>query len=257
MHLTLRKASQWGAFFIACSLGAVAQAACSVAEGGAVVQVDYVVDGDTLKLVGGESVRIIGINTPETGRKGEADEPGAIAAKRYLRSWLEGRRVSLVEGAMPRDRYGRLLAHISVQGELVSECMLARGLGFAVAIPPNTRAAECLFSVEQQARTENKGLWQNPVRAAALVDASGFALLTGVVTQVDETRRAIYVEVDDHLVLRLDRELPTAGYELDQLVGKRVEIRGWVVDRGKITQSGRKRWFISLSDWRHLRIAPK
>jgi len=34
-------------------------------------RVDTVFDGDTLRLVGGDKVRLIGINTPERGRNGQ------------------------------------------------------------------------------------------------------------------------------------------------------------------------------------------
>lgn len=255
MRPTLRKASQWGAFFIACSLGFSVQARCLLPESATRAQVEYVVDGDTLKLTSGESVRLIGINAPEMGRDGTPDEPGAKAATHYLRRWLEGKGVELISGLESRDRYGRRLAHLSVDGELVSEHLVARGLGVALAVAPNTRLADCLFAAERRAREERVGLWRAPpLQAASQVSKSGFALLEGHVTRVEKTRRADYIEIDDHLVLRRPSSLSGAEDELDQLLGKRVEIRGWVVDRGNISQSGRKRWFISLSDRRHLRI---
>lgn len=257
MRLTQRKASQWGAFFIACSLGfgSSAQARCSLPGPGKSVQVAYVIDGDTLKLAGGESVRLIGINTPEMGRDGRADEPGARAAREFLQNWLQGQSVELVAGREPRDRYGRRLAHLSVNGLALSERLIAEGLGVAVALPPNIRLAECLFAAEQKARRSRVGLWRDePLKEAGSVAQSGFALLQGEVTKIDNGRHAVWIEVDEHLVVRVDKRMPGWEAELDQLLGKRVEIRGWVVDRGNISQSERKRWFISLSDRRHLRI---
>lgn len=50
------------------------------------MQVRQVVDGDTLRLVDGRSVRLIGINTPEVGRKGRSSEPYAEAARRRLQA---------------------------------------------------------------------------------------------------------------------------------------------------------------------------
>ncbi|WP_160115559.1 thermonuclease family protein [Marinobacterium lutimaris] len=219
------------------------------------MQVAYVIDGDTLKLASGESVRLIGINTPEMGRDGRADEPGAPAAREFLQNWLQGQSVELVAGLESRDHYGRRLAHLSVSGLALSERLIAEGLGVAIALPPNTRLAECLFAAEQIARRSRVGLWRDgPLKEAGTVAQSGFALLQGEVTKIDNGRRTVWLEVDDRLVLRVDKELPGLAAELDQLLGKRVEIRGWVVDRGNISQSGRKRWFISLSDRRHLRI---
>ena len=78
--------------------------------------VTYVIDGDTLdvRLAGGgyERVRLIGIDTPERGAcyAGEA-----TAAARRL---ANGRRVVLRGDATQdtRDRYGRLLAYVWVDG---------------------------------------------------------------------------------------------------------------------------------------------
>ena len=53
------------------------------------VGVAKVVDGDTLRLVDGRSVRLIGINTPELGRDGRKAEPFAVAAQRRLRALVE------------------------------------------------------------------------------------------------------------------------------------------------------------------------
>ena len=144
-----------------------------------------------------------------------------------------------------------------MHGSVISERLIAEGLGVAIAVPPNTRLAECLFAVEQRARAERVGLWRGKLQAAANVGRSGFALLEGVVTKIDHRRTTAWLEVDDHLVIKVDKGLLSMPAELDQLLGKRVEIRGWVVDRGNISQSGRKRWFISLSDRRHFRILKK
>ena len=50
------------------------------------VGVAKVVDGDTLRLVDGRNVRLIGINTPELGRDARKAEPFAVAAQRRLRA---------------------------------------------------------------------------------------------------------------------------------------------------------------------------
>jgi micrococcal nuclease len=79
--------------------------------------VTYVVDGDTLdvRLAGGgqEWVRLIGIDTPE---RGACYASNATAAARRFAS---GRRVVLRSDATQdtRDRYGRLLAYVSVDGK--------------------------------------------------------------------------------------------------------------------------------------------
>jgi micrococcal nuclease len=77
-----------------------------------------VVDGDTLKVrTGGvrETVRVIGIDTPETHRPGTPIECGGPQASAAMaRRARIGTRVTLVTDPTQdrRDRYGRLLAYV-------------------------------------------------------------------------------------------------------------------------------------------------
>src|SRR3989338_6623699 len=78
----LKNASLVGAFFVSALMVLPAQAFCPLQPDLSEVRVRQVVDGDTLKLADGRSVRLIGLNTPELGRKGRSAEPGAQAAQR-------------------------------------------------------------------------------------------------------------------------------------------------------------------------------
>jgi micrococcal nuclease len=80
-----------------------------------------VVDGDTLHVsVHGrdETVRVIGIDTPELHRPATPVECGARLAARAMRRLAAGRRVTLVADPTQdrRDRYGRLLAYVDARG---------------------------------------------------------------------------------------------------------------------------------------------
>lgn len=77
-----------------------AQAFCPVPSGLASVAVQRVVDGDTLRLSDGRSVRMIGLNTPELGKQGRSDEPFAVAARKRLKPWW--RRQRRAGGCAPR-----------------------------------------------------------------------------------------------------------------------------------------------------------
>lgn len=90
------------------------------------VMVERVVDGDTIDLVGGESVRLIGIDTPEVGECGFAEAAGAL---RWL---IGGRSVVLVPGArVDRDRYGRLLRYLEIGGADLNLLMIRSGRAIA------------------------------------------------------------------------------------------------------------------------------
>jgi micrococcal nuclease len=68
-----------------------------------------VIDGDTLELVGGERVRLIGVDAPEPGR------PGALEATHFVRERVEGRTVWLEADGANRDRFGRLRRYVWLQ----------------------------------------------------------------------------------------------------------------------------------------------
>ena len=87
----LKKAPRVGAFFVGVFwLGAAqAEVYCPALGGLSTVQVRQVIDGDTLRLQDGRSVRLIGINAPEIGRKGQSDEPYAVAARRRLQALVD------------------------------------------------------------------------------------------------------------------------------------------------------------------------
>ena len=93
---------------------------------GAVADVAYVVDGDTIRLDSGEYVRFIGIDTPEAG------ECGYAKAKRQLDTWV-GDTVRLVNpGAVDdRDVYGRLLRYVQASGRDTGLALIRRGLAKA------------------------------------------------------------------------------------------------------------------------------
>src|SRR5438094_5869025 len=89
--------------------------------------VTRVVDGDTIYVALGnqiESVRYIGINTPETHHPTKGREPYGEAATAVNQQLVGGKWVTLVFDTQHRDRYGRLLAYVwvgdrFVNGELV------------------------------------------------------------------------------------------------------------------------------------------
>ena len=82
--LLMKKASLAGAFFVSAIWLSGAQAFCPMPDGLTSVAVQRVVDGDTLRLSDGRSVRMIGLNTPELGKQGRSDEPFAVAARKRL-----------------------------------------------------------------------------------------------------------------------------------------------------------------------------
>jgi endonuclease YncB( thermonuclease family) len=252
----LKKASLAGAFFVSAIWLSGAQAFCPAPAGLASVMVQRVVDGDTLRLNDGRSVRMIGLNTPELGRQGRSDEPFAVAARQRLQVLVDasGGRVGLRPGKQAKDHYGRTLAHIySASGANLEAQMLADGLGFQVAVAPNVDLVACQQAAERSARLAGLGLWrQSPVLKAEQIQRSGFAVISGRVSKVQRNRGGIWIELKDALVLRVAPNLVGQfdNARLQALKGKQIEARGWIVDRSRRggLQSGQSRWLLPLTD---------
>ena len=88
--------------------------------------VDYVVDGDTIRLGSGTYVRLIGIDTPEVG------ECGYQAAKKAL-DQMVGSSVGLPNPSSvdDMDGYGRLLRYVRAGGRDTGLVLIRRGLAKA------------------------------------------------------------------------------------------------------------------------------
>ena len=81
-------------------------------------------DGDTCTTSVGEKVRLACIDTPELrGRR--ADPVPAKAARDYLRAVVVGREVSIRR--IIKDRYGRTVAELFVDGSNVQQRLVASG----------------------------------------------------------------------------------------------------------------------------------
>ncbi|MBK5414943.1 thermonuclease family protein [Pseudomonas sp. TH31] len=254
--LLLKKASLAGAFFMSAIWLSGAQAFCPAPSGLTSVAVQRVVDGDTLRLSDGRSVRMIGLNTPELGRQGRTDEPFAVAARKRLEALVAASKgqVGLLPGKEATDRYGRTLAHVyGADGANLEAQMLAEGLGFQVAVAPNVDLAMCQQAAERAARQAGLGLWrQSPVLKAEQIRTSGFAVLSGRVSKVQRNRGGVWIELQDSVVLRVAPNL-LGSFDvaaLERLKGKQIEARGWVLDRSRRggLENGQARWLLPLSD---------
>jgi micrococcal nuclease len=134
------------------------------ARGGpSVARVQRVVDGDTVVLAGGERVRYIGVDTPESVKPGTPVQCFAEAASHYNERLIEGQRVRLRFDAERRDRYGRLLAYVyrARDGLFVNAQLVRRGYASTLTIPPNVAHAGEFRRLAAAARRHGAGLWSS------------------------------------------------------------------------------------------------
>ena len=117
-----------------------------------------VIDGDTIELTSGETVRLLMIDTPET--TGGATDCYGQEAKQYLTVALIGQNIDLAYDTQCEDQYGRLLAYVSLDGRELNTLMVERGYACVLHIPPNGNDREEEFeSLEYLARTNGVGMW--------------------------------------------------------------------------------------------------
>lgn len=259
----LRKASLVGAFFVSAIFSWSTAAACPLPGELVQLRVERVVDGDTLRLADGRSVRLIGINAPELAHGGRPVEPFAEAARQRLQALVVANdgHVGVLPGARARDHYGRTLAHAyDARGRNLEAQLLAEGLGYQVAFEADG-LVDCQRAAERQARAARLGLWRQ-VRLLAPGDIrqSGFALIRGRIERVQRNRGGIWLEMAGPLVLRVEpkRLAQFDAAALQRLAGREVEVRGWVIDRARKggVKADQVRWMLSLTHAAMLEVLP-
>ncbi len=130
------------------------------------IEVTHVYDGDTIQLMDGRRVRLIGINAPEImheDRKGECQkaEPFGENAKQYLTNKLIHQKVSLEMDHEAQDHYHRILAYVFLtDGTIINEKMVEQGLAYCLPTSPNTRYEKQLEKTQQIAMDSGKGIWK-------------------------------------------------------------------------------------------------
>ena len=137
---------------------------------GADAVVADVVDGDTLRMAGGERVRLVGIDAPESVKPHSPVECYGREASEHLGSLLpNGSRVRLVGDVEPRDRYGRLLAYVyrAKDALFVNAAMVRDGYAQPLTVPPNDELAPRFLAAARRARAARRGLWGRGACASA------------------------------------------------------------------------------------------
>ncbi len=237
-HGLLEKAPRVGAFFVlAVSLSPAAAETCAPPAATEPVQVRYVHDGDTLVLHDDTRIRLIGINTPEIAQQGKPAQALAVKARNRLRQMLfqHGNRARLVYGRQKLDPHGRSLAHLWVDNRNLSAQLLAEGLGWALAIPPNIAFLDCYLGAEKAARKASLGVWDRseyvatPSKELGLRD-TGFRRVRGRVVRVNRGGGATWINLEGRFALRIpDRDRQHFNPPPDSSwLGREIELSGWL-----------------------------
>ena len=147
--------------------------------------VTKVIDGDTIVIEKGgakETVRLIGLDTPETVDPRSPVQCFGQASSDEAKRMLVGKRVRLEMDASQdeRDKYGRLLAYVYVDDVLFNQYMIANGFGHEYTYNIPYKYQKEFKGAEAQAREQKKGLWasdacptsQDPFRTRRVLNGS-------------------------------------------------------------------------------------
>jgi len=110
-----------------------------------------VIDGDTITIQGGESVRLIGMDADDK------EGPCYEEAKKRLAELILHKTVELEKDVSDRDQYQRLLRYIWFEGKNMSVEMVREGLAIAKTYPPNTKYQEEIAKAEEEAIKNKAG----------------------------------------------------------------------------------------------------
>jgi len=126
--------------------------------------VNKIIDGDTILLDTGETVRYLGIDTPELYVKGSGPEFYSREAARYNKKLVQMKKVRLEFDVERKDHYGRLLAYVFVKNVFVNAELVKLGYAKAMIKPPNVKYKDMLLKHQKMAMDEERGLWQEKKR---------------------------------------------------------------------------------------------
>lgn len=137
------------------------------------VTIVRVIDGDTVRvLLNGQehTVRLIGVDTPETVHPRIDEEVFGKEASDFTRQALEGKDAWLELDAGERDAYGRLLAYVwtsppetwsdtELRSSMHNASLLLAGYAQLMTIPPNVKHVKSFAEFQAEARESERGLW--------------------------------------------------------------------------------------------------
>lgn len=191
-------------------------------------KVAKVFDGDTVKLDNGETVRLIGMDAPETHHPEIPVQRFGEESAAFLSRMVQGAEVTLeIEPDEPKDVHGRTLAYVWKGDLLVNAEMLRKGYAYTYTLYAFRRRAE-FMALEQSARRAQVGLWHLSLRdgrIANLVNRYEQLSLEGRVRLDEDLERLVQAYPAEPA----PPPKPVPWGEAEAKVGERVTAEGEIV----------------------------
>lgn len=126
--------------------------------------VRHVADGDTISVISRGrvklTVRLYGIDAPETRKAGQPGQRHASVARRILMYKLIGKPVNVE--IVEKDKYGRIVGIVRHGGRDINAEMIEEGLAWAYRQYLEGDYASEYIALEEKARRHRVGLWRQP-----------------------------------------------------------------------------------------------
>ena len=137
-----------------------------------------VVDGDTIQISykgSKESIRLIGIDTPESSANKKAKKDAIRSGKdltniismgkqaaNYTNSLIKlGDKVNIEFDVQKRDKYGRLLGYVYLSnGKMLNDEIVKAGYANIMTYPPNIKHQDRFLKTYRNAKENKRGLWK-------------------------------------------------------------------------------------------------
>ncbi len=193
-----------------------------------------VYDGDTIILEDGKHIRLLGVNTPEIESRQRAEEPGGVAAKKWLQAQLHDKKVYLEYDEVKIDKYKRQLAHVFLSnGKHLNVMLLENGWGTVSIIPPNGRYSDKLIQAQQHAEKMRLGIWAMPEYQLEPITkianhTKGWRRFSATPHAIKKNRKYTRLLINDKVDIRVANNNLKAFPPLSTYLGKSLEVRGWV-----------------------------
>jgi micrococcal nuclease len=162
------------------------------------VTVHSVIDGDTIETTDGIKIRYLGIDTPELF------EPLYEEAKERNIKLLKGKKIKVeVCKEEPRDKYGRLLAWVYADGELVNAIIIRDGYATLLIIAPcGLKKAKELKEGQLEAIKNGVGLWAG-VKTISFSEADEYIgkymKVRGKIVNIYDSGKAVFLNFSKKL----------------------------------------------------------
>jgi micrococcal nuclease len=197
---------------------------------GGAVELRAVIDGSTIALADGRTLRLVGIDTPDGAQ-----------AKAALEKLVAGKALSLRFAGNGTDRNGRVLAALYAGKRWVQRELVRRGLARVHGAADNRLGLSELLATEEKARAAKRGLWRlrrYAVREAedAARDAGTWQIVEGKVADAAQVEGGAYLNFGAdwrnafsiHMGRDAQKLAREAGLDPKALTGARLRVRGFI-----------------------------